>query len=91
MKMMALGNDIELLNPQVHENLAIIPLKTEKSYIDLLTLKKGLELGLVEVKECETSTVNTVIVKNNSVVPLILIDGEEIVGGDQNRLVCKLH
>ena len=87
MKMMAIENDIELLNPQVHENLAVIPLKTEKSYIDLLTLKKGLELGLVEVKECETSTVNTVIVKNNSVVPLILIDGEEIVGGDQNRLV----
>ena len=86
-KMIALEKDIELLNPQVHENLAIIPLKTEKSYIDLLTLKKGLELELVEVKECETSTVNTVIVKNNSVVPLILIDGEEIVGGDQNRIV----
>ena len=85
--MMALENDIELLNPQVHENLAIIPLKTEKSYIDLLTLKKGMELELVEVKECETSTVSTVIVKNNSVVPLILIDGEEIVGGDQNRIV----
>ena len=85
--MMALEKDIELLNPQVHENLAIIPLKTEKSYIDLLTLKKGLKLGLVAVKECETSTVNTIIVENQSVVPLILIDGEEIVGGDQNRIV----
>ena len=30
MKMMAIENDIELLNPQVHENLAVIPLKTEK-------------------------------------------------------------
>lgn len=85
--MIALGNDIELLKPQVHENLAIIPLKTEKSYIDILTLKKGLELGLVEVKECETSTVSTLIVKNNAITPLILIDGEEVVGGDQNRIV----
>ena len=85
--MMALGKDIELLKPQSHENLAVIPLKTKKSYIDILTLKKGLELELVEVKECEISTVNTVIVKNNSVTPLILIDGEEIVGGDQNRIV----
>lgn len=79
--------EIELLTPQSHENVAIIPLKSEKNYTDLLTLKKGLELGLVEVKECETSTVNTLIVKNNSVTPLILIDGEEVVGGDQNRIV----
>ena len=84
---MILNKDIELLKPQVHENLAIIPLKTERSYIDMLTLKKGLELGLVKVNECETSQVNTLIVENNAVTPLILIDGEEIVGGDQNRIV----
>ena len=82
-----INSDIELLTPQSHENVAVIPLKGKNNYIDLLTLKKGLELGLVEVKECETSTVNTLIVKNNSVTPLILIDGEEVVGGDQNRLV----
>lgn len=86
-EMMALGNDIELLKPQVHENMAIIPLKSEKTYIDILTLKKGLELGLADVKECETSQVNTIVVKNSAVVPLILIDGEEIIGGDQNRIV----
>ena len=84
---MALDKNIELLDPQVHENLAIIPLKTERTYIDILTLKKGLELGLAEVKECENSQVNTLIVKNNAVTPLILIDGEEVVGGDQNRIV----
>lgn len=79
--------DIELLTPQSHENVAIIPLRTPKKYVDLLTLQKGFELGLVEVKECETSTVNTLIVENHAVTPLILIDGEEVVGGDQNRLV----
>ena len=84
---MILEKDIELLEPQVHENLAIIPLKTKRSYIDILTLKKGLELELVSVKECETSQVNTIIVKNDAVTPLLLIDGEEIVGGDQNRIV----
>lgn len=91
--MISIGNDIilnpnmELLTPQVHENIAIIPLKTEKAYIDILTLKKGLELGLVQVKECEKSQVNTLIVENNAVTPLILIDGDEVVGGDQNRIV----
>lgn len=80
--------DIEALKPQVHENMAVIPLKSKISYkLDLLTLKKGLELGLVEVKECEQSTVNTIKVTNNSVTPLILIDGEEILGANQNRIV----
>ena len=87
MTMIAISNDIELLKPQVHENLAIIPLKSKRNYIDILSLKKGIELELVEVKECEQSTVNTLIVKNNSVTPLLLIDGEEVVGGDQNRIV----
>lgn len=84
---MALNKNIELLDPQVHENLAIIPLKTERSYVDILTLKKGFELGLAKVKECDTSQVNTLIVKNRAVTPLLLIDSEEVVGGDQNRIV----
>ena len=91
--MISIGQDIEinpnieLLTPQVHENMAIIPLKTEPSYIDLLTLKKGLQLGLVKVSECDHSVVNTLVVKNRAVTPLILIDGDEVVGGDQNRIV----
>lgn len=85
--MIALDKNIELLKAQVHENIAIIPLKTERKYIDILTLKKGLELGLAEVKECDHSQVNTLIVKNYAVTPLLLIDGEEVVGGDQNRIV----
>ena len=80
--------DIELLDYQAHKNMAIIPIKTPPNYkFDILTLKKGFELGLAEVKECEHSTVNTLIVKNNAVTPLLLVDGEEIIGGDQNRIV----
>ena len=78
----------ELLSEQVHKNVAVIPIKTPISHkVDLLTLKKGFELGLVNVKECEQSTVNTIIVENKSVAPLLLVDGEEIVGGDQNRIM----
>ena len=80
--------EIEFLDAQVHRNVAVIPLRTPPNYsFDVITLKKGFELGLVEVKECEHSTVNTLIVKNQSVTPLLLIDGEEIIGGDQNRIV----
>lgn len=81
-------DEIEFLDVQTHKNMAIIPLKTPISYnFDVITLKKGFELGLVNVKECETSTVNTLIVENNAITPLLLIDGEEIIGGDQNRIV----
>ena len=46
-----LNVEIEHLTPQVHENMAIIPLKTEKNTkIDLLTLKKGLEIFVNAVK-----------------------------------------
>lgn len=80
--------DVQLLDFQTHKNMAIIPIKTPTNYkLDILTLKKGFDLGLVEVKELETSTVNTLIVKNKSVSPLLLIEGEEIIGGDQNRIV----
>ena len=86
--MIASLDDFELLEAQVHKNVAIVPIKTPVNHkIDLLTLKKGFELGLVIVQECEHSTVNTIIVANKSVVPLLLIDGEEIVGGDQNRII----
>ena len=86
--MISILHDFELMSPQVHKNVAIVPIKTPINHkIDLLTLQKGFELGLVNVKECEHSTVNTVIVENKSVAPLILVDGEEIVGGDQNRIM----
>ena len=84
----ALKSEIEFLDSQFHKNIAIIPIKTPINYkIDLLSLKKGFELGLVEVKECEHSQVNTIIVSNKSVTPLLLVDGEEIIGGDQNRIM----
>lgn len=83
-----IGFDIEVLNPQIHENMAVVPLKSRISYkLDMITLKKGLELDLVEVKECEKSTVNTIKVRNDAVTPLILIDGEEILGANQNRII----
>ena len=85
---MAVIDSYELLKEQVHKNVAVIPIKTPVTHkIDLLTLKKGFQLGLVNVKECEQPTVNTIIVENKSVVPLLLVDGEEIVGGDQNRIM----
>ena len=79
---------IELLDSQKYENVEAIPIKSDYfGKKDFLTLKKGYEMGLVEIKELENSTVNTVLCKNDSVAPLILIDGDEITGAMQNRII----
>lgn len=79
---------IELLESQKYENVEAIPIKSDYfGKKDFLTLKKGYEMGLVEIKELEHSTVNTVLCKNDSVAPLILIDGDEITGAMQNRII----
>ena len=84
----ALNEDIELLDAHTYKNIAAIPIRTPINYkFDVLTLEKGFELGLVEIKELKHSQVNTIEVANNSVTPLLLVDGEEIIGGDQNRIV----
>lgn len=79
--------EMEILEPQIYDNIAVIPLKTKASKLDILTVKKGFELGLISIEECEQSNVNQIIVKNNSISPLILIDGDEILGAKQNRIV----
>ena len=52
-----LNPNIQLLKPQVYENITVFPLKSDRSYIDIISLKKALELGLVILKECEQSLV----------------------------------
>ncbi|MBE6511730.1 MAG: tubulin-like protein [Methanobrevibacter olleyae] len=79
---------IELLDSQKYENVEAIPIKSDFfGKKDFITLKKGYEMDLVEIKELENSTVNTVLCKNDSVVPLILIDDDEITGAMQNRII----
>ena len=79
----------EFLKPQTYENLTILGLKTNiKNNIDILNLKKALDLELVEINEInEAGTVDTLKVKNESTVPLLILDGEELIGAKQNRIL----
>lgn len=79
---------IDALAKQTYKNMSVIPIKTEfGSDVDILNLNKGLDLGIVTISECEPSTVGEVLVKNDAVNPLILLDGDEIIGANQNRIV----
>lgn len=80
--------NIESLTSQTYGNITIIPIQTDSTiHQDILTLKKGLDMGIVIVEECEPSTVNKVQVTNKAITPLILVDGDEITGAMQNRII----
>ena len=78
----------ELLESQKYKNVEVIPIKSDSfGTKDFITLKKGYEMNLVEINELENSSVNCVLCKNDAVVPLLLIDSDEITGAMQNRII----
>ena len=81
---------LELLNAQRYRNMEVIPVRINRNgHNDYLTLKRGIRAGFVEISECEVSTVGTVLARNKANVPLVLIDGDEIVGAKQNRIMNR--
>lgn len=82
-------NEITFFKPQQYKNMTLIGLNIpENNQIDLMPLKTGLEMGLVEISEVnQDGEVGKVRVINNAVTPLLILDGEEVIGAKQNRIV----
>jgi hypothetical protein len=77
----------KVLDPIRHGNLTVFPVVTGKSYAtgDFLTLDEGLRSG--EVVVTESGNVRGLI--NNSKRPLLLLAGEVVAGGKQDRVIGK--
>jgi len=71
------------------KNLSIVPLfYNNTSSLNYISLKNGLEKKLLEVTEVsEGGSVPTLKVINNAKKPLFILDGEELIGAKQNRIV----
>lgn len=74
---------------QTYKNLIVLPLfdgpDGEPAY---LSMKEGLDQQLVEITEVsEGGSVPNLKVINKAEQPVILVDGEELVGAKQNRIV----
>jgi hypothetical protein len=86
-----LGPGLAYGTPIVAEQLAVIPIvRTEqaKAAGDFLTLAQGLKEKLVKVSELEGgASVNEVRVANRSDRRLLLLGGELILGGQQDRII----
>ena len=95
----------EVHQPIVHGNLALFPVTADVLHNSsgYLTLEEGLRSGEVEVTELgsamirhrpgtsrpESAQVNTLVLINNSKRPLILLAGEIVTGGKQDRVISK--
>jgi hypothetical protein len=85
-----LGPGTKLLEPIRYRQLTVIPVaRTEpgRKGTDYLTLAAGLESKQVAV--AETGSVNMVQVRNGSGRPLLLLAGEIILGGQQDRVIAQ--
>lgn len=69
-------------------DVAVIPIFSPLSGPNYLTLKDAMEQGLLIITEIdEDAEVGELRVKNLADIPVLLLDGEEIVGAKQNRVL----
>jgi hypothetical protein len=88
----ALGPDVRLLSPIQYHQLTVFPVVRSARGVDgqYLTLTEGVQKKLVTVSEDPAgASVNRVQVQNQSDRPLLLLGGEVILGGQQDRILGK--
>lgn len=81
--------NVQLGKGQQFRNVSIYPLFLEaKAIVDHLVLKEAIETELVVIREVdEGGHVPELVVVNNADKPLLIIDGEELFGAKQNRVL----
>ena len=74
---------------QVYKNMAIYPLLSDYSLgLEYILLDEALSLGVIEVTEVnDHGAVPNLKVQNKSPRMVLILDGEELVGAKQNRIV----
>jgi hypothetical protein len=82
-------DQIKIGGKQVYKNLALFPLLSGQAVsLDYLTMDEALNEGLMEVTEVsEGGHVPDLKVVNKSPRMILILDGEELVGAKQNRIV----
>lgn len=90
--MQALNSFIDNLQrgePRVFEQLSITPLVArEENDLPFLEIEEALREGLVEITEVSNAgSVTNLQVTNKSLSDILILDGEELIGAKQNRVV----
>src|SRR3989304_10103531 len=76
-------------NAGTHENLTLYPLFREDAPVtEYLMLEEALKKGVATITEVnESGSVSELKVKNDADMALLLLDGEEITGAKQDRIL----
>ena len=79
---------LTLSDPMNHGGLAVFPLTSDRSSpLSYLLLEDGLRKDLVSIREVsEGGNVPELLVRNRADKPVLIVDGEELVGAKQNRV-----
>ncbi len=78
--------ELEVGDRQDIGGLGVFPLTgTTIASPPYLTGPEAFEAGLIEVSELDPPEVPSLLVSNHADVPILLVEGEMLVGGDQNR------
>ena len=82
-------NGIEFGEPTVFDEMVVYPVFTNNvGSIKYHTLKEAMNENLIDITEIDDSgVVPEVKVKNHAEIPVLLLDGEELLGAKQNRIV----
>ena len=82
-------NNLEIGKMQKFKNMIVFPfISPEQKNLDYITLTKALEADLIEIKEISKGgSIPNLKVINLSSKPVLLMDGEELVGAKQNRII----
>jgi hypothetical protein len=81
--------DIKIGQENNYKNMVIFPLTTDReSTLDFLLLDESLDKNYLKITELsESGTVPELMVVNQSDHKILLLDGEELIGAKQNRVL----
>lgn len=82
-------NALEFGEVQEFGKMTVVPIITDlEDRLEYFTLKEAIELDLLKITEVDDSgSVPELKVINEAEIPVLILDGEELVGAKQNRIV----
>lgn len=76
--------------PQTHENLTIFPvLAGEGGHLPYSLMAEALAMGVLAIREKDGGQVPTLLATNSGFNPILILDGEQLIGAKQNRMTNR--
>lgn len=81
--------DLKVAEPVFLRNLKIYPVKgANGSGFTVTTIEEAINAGDAELRELDTPDVNEILFMNRGNSPVLMLDGDEITGALQNRIIA---